>query len=461
MKTLYLLMVFTLSFIMSFGQDNKLMKDFDSTIKRHYEIDTTSKGKLLSPVSFRKLSQRSYSRVSSNATIQNQPGSYASLKLTNDNTVADLQTSFFISDYTSITIGFNAVVSENIADLYSGKDGLNTDWGVKFGLNKRIQSSIFYTKEQEGKLRAKRKALLYELLNKYQFLLNEDYGKLKSKKEELDLQREKRAGSAKEFATLADTYAELAYKLETLDSFYKSNQVDQGKIEAFINNKISTLELEQASVNGYSSWVFNLNGFYNRKGFTQFFPSVLPVNSRFTDTAANNYGINAGISYFRTGVKLYHNFNVSLGFENKSNFELSENQKYNRTYTTQTQIPNTPAGLSQYYSKSKKAFDSSSLTFKTFASIDLKLQYTLLFGKLKAFGFNTFVNCSNSKFYSVSNKIDIGFGPVISLVDKSDTSSKLNFSLFGSLQNLFDNSLTTKEKFVVSFNVNVPFTILK
>ncbi len=458
MKKLHLLTGFVLFLLSASGQTSTLMTIFDSTIKKA-DADFLSGKKLVSPQGFQKLSQRLYSRVPSNAPAQSQPGSYASLKLTDNSTVADLQTSFFVSNYSTVTVGFNAVVSENIADLYSGKDGLNADWGIKLGWNKKIGGSIFYSKEQERQLNTKRKMLLYELPGKYQHLLNETYKDIKTGKENIESRFRNEPGVLQErtaYARVMNEYRELTEKLKTLDSFYTTNESDPKKVEAFINDKIAALELEEAAVNGFSSWVFNLNAFYNRKGFKQFFPSALPVNSRFADTAANNYGFNIGISYFRN-IGVYQNFNASLGLENKSNFELAENQKYNRTYTTQMQVPNTPAGVSQYSSTSKKAFDSASIVFKTFTSIDLKLQYTLLFGKAKAFGFNTFANYSNSKYYSVPNKMDIGFGPVISLTDKDKTSSKLNFSLFGSLRNLFDSNLTTKEKFVVSFNVSVPF----
>jgi hypothetical protein len=431
----------------------------DQRIKR-LNGESGKKARFLSQNAYDKVAQQHFSRISSNPTLLNQPGSFASLKLSEENTIADLQATLPIRKFQTVTLGFNAVVDKNVADLYTGSDGINPDWGVRAGYSKQIKSKIYYFDKNLEELKDLRKDLQTELLFKYWNQLAKDYNTLKNQKNLFKNKKPDHTKDRKYHDLQIEEFREITTDIAFLDSLSEKGVVNDKKIKDFIDEKIAALEVEKAKINGYASYLFVANTFYNRKGFTQFFPSALPISSRFVDTAYNNWGVNFGVSYFRF-TSFYLNASISLGYSNKSNLELEENQKYNRSYTTQVGINGTPSGTNQYYETTKKAFDSTVIGFDTFGSVDGNAQATMLFGKTKSYGFNVFLNYSNASIYTIPNKLNIGIGPVVSIANSENSASKLNLSLFGSLRNVFDKSTNTMQKFVVSFNVQVPFTFMK
>jgi len=441
---------------------------FREVLKKKVDELNGDKGAFLSATAYKRLANQYFSRVSSNPSLLTQPSSFASVKFSENNTIADLQSTFPVGGYNSITFGFNGTVSKNVADLYSGKDGINANWGARAGFNRQFWSTIYYYKDNKDKLNELREDLAAELRNKYVPILKQNYSDLKTKHDAKRKDMRDNAEKSEDYKKLKEEFEQLSKDFKAIDSFYKKKKtrngeeitLDEDKIEEFIDERIADLETKEAVINGYASLIWNANLVYNRKGYTQYFATAPSFSDRMKDTAYNNWGINLGLSYFRF-TSWYLNIGGSVGYYRKSNYELDENQKFNRSYTTDVIMDGAPAGTTQYYTSTKKAFDNAALALKKFGSIDVNFQATALFGKLKAFGFNTFLNYSNSSYYSLPNKLDIGFGPVLSLVDAEKTTSKINFSLFGSFRNVFDDNTTANDKFVVSFNVQVPFTFMK
>lgn len=238
-----------------------------------------------------------------------------------------------------------------------------------------------------------------------------------------------------------------------------NNQIAEA-LYSYLEDSLVAYEERTARWIGYNVWLLNAGILYNSKEFTQFNPSVPLYSNRFMDTAYHNYGLSIGVAWYRSIPKMGHNFSLDFTWKNQANFELPENKKYNKTYVTDSLISTSIPSVQQQSTASKKAFDSSYVSFKTFNSFNVDLQYTLLLGENKNFGLNAAVNWSNSKFYSVSNRVDILFGPMLSLANTEKDGSKLNFGLMAGFKNIFDNNLSTKDKFNISFNVNIPFKVI-
>jgi hypothetical protein len=230
-------------------------------------------------------------------------------------------------------------------------------------------------------------------------------------------------------------------------------------LEDYVEDSVVAFETRSAEWTGYNIWLLNLGGYYNRKNFTQFFPSPETYSDRFRDTAYGNAGVNAGVSWYHSGHKTTQNFSVDFSLQKRSNFELPENKKYNLSFLMDSAYSTGVPNVTQSRTETKKAFDSTLLPFKTFSSFDINLQYTCFFGKNKVAGLNLANRLSFSRGYD-NPQADLLAGPVFSVPDLNKEGSKLNFAIMFGYRDLANSKLTAKEKRTVSFFVTVPFSII-
>lgn len=431
-----------------------------------------SEKEMVMPRTFNKLTSNVLTKVAPNIAGDIKHGTGANIKFSDDKTSAEIQSTFRLSTKLLLNFGFNGAITNNVSEIYSGKTGLGTDWGTKLGLSRTLFRGLIYSSKnyecQEFHLQ--RTQYLISLYNALRNHLDTNRTLLENsiKAAIVNVDIQKSAGNFSDYSITANasTMNSLAINIVELKlrkAMFGKDSTDldlQKSLYDYIEDSVVAYEERSSKWIGYNVLLLNIGSFFNNKGFTQFNPSTPSYKKRFYDTSYSNYGISIGASLFHAGLKTQQNFNLDLVYRNQSNFELPENKKFNKTYTTDSAISTSNPTVQQFSTSSKKAFDSTYVSFKTFTSFNVNFQYTILLGENKVFGLNVAGNYSNSKFYSVPNRFDILFGPVISLPNTDKDASKLNFGLMAGFKNIFDNLITTKDKFTISFNVNIPFKII-
>ncbi len=469
---LVLLCVFTGNLLMAQGPPNQwLIDSLGSQVVNLATAVSCNEQKMVLPKTFNKLTSGVLTKVAPNIAGDIKQGTGANIKFSDDKTSAEIQSTFRLSNAWLLNFGFNGAITNNITEIYSGKNGLGTDWGGKLGISWAFKRGLFYkSRSLCEEFHLKRTNYLMSLYNQALPLLDTNRTALSKAITDNsgNIKPLTLTNSFTSSSIAQDTVARnnLVRDIETLNkrkSLFKTASTNADIAEALYNyleDSLVAYEERAARWTGYNVWLLNAGILYNSKEFTQFNPSVPLYSNRFMDTAYHNYGLSIGVAWYRSTPKTGHNFSLDLTWKNQANFELPENKKYNKTYVTDSLISTSIPSVQQQSTASKKAFDSSYVSFKTFHSFNVDLQYTLLLGENKNFGLNAAVNWSNSKFYSVSNRVDILFGPMLSLANTEKDGSKLNFGLMAGFKNIFDNNLSTKDKFNIAFNVNIPFKVI-
>lgn len=474
MKHFYTLLLLLAASGTLFAQKNRSLEE--STSKLMTNVNCAEQNKVLAG-SFNKITAGFMTTLAQNVTGQLSQGTGANLKISDDKLSAEIQSSFLLGEKLLLNAGFNGAITDNISDLYSGKGGVATDWGVKLGLSIPIKRTLFYASEGECyRFYADRSAFLLkksEELKPYiqeyrlQFLDDKTVANID---DTIRLVNKKLLQYSKADSFNKDSVTKYSDSLKALvntrDMLYELYDPIRGKrprknyIYETLKDSIVDYEVKNAKWTGYQIVLFNIGSFYNRKGFVQYNPSAVNYSDRFEDIAYDNLGGSLGLSWYRQTEKFHQNAGLDFVVKKQANFELPENKKYNTTFTSDSAISSNNPGTSIYNSSSKKAFDSTKLAFATYTFFDINFQYTVLFGKTKTFGLNATGSWSNSKYYSVPNRVDFFFGPVVSVPNQDKDGSKLNFGLMLGYRNVFDRDLEMSDKFNVRFNVSVPFKVI-
>jgi hypothetical protein len=434
--------------------------------------------KMVLPKTFNNLTGAALTKLAPNVAGQLKQGTGATLSFGQDKTTAEIQASFVFKTTQLLNIGFNGSISGNASDIYTGKDGLATDWGAKASYSIPLRRALIYKSINTcDQLHLERDQYIDSLYTS--ILPHLDTNRSSLRQEIASLRKEITALRAKErddktLKELTTKKESLKKKLEQLEQrenifgpgLYKgkkdvllSDKTLRDLLEDYVEDSVVAFETRSAKWTGYNIWQLNLGGYYNRRNFTQFFPSAETYSDRFHDTAYGNTGINAGVSWYHSGPKTTQNFSVDLSLQKRSNFELPENKKYNLSFLMDSSYSTGVPNVTQSRTETKKAFDSTLLPFKTFTSFDINLQYTCFFGKNKVVGLNLANRLSFSGNYD-NPQADLLAGPVFSVPDLNKEGSKLNFAIMFGYRDLANSKLTAREKRTVSFFVTVPFNVI-
>ncbi|WP_291911556.1 hypothetical protein [Chitinophaga sp. CB10] len=447
-----------------------LQKTLDSLLR----TTDCSKEFMVSDKAFNTITAGFLTAVAPGPNGQLKNGTSANLKLSDDKLSADLQAAFLIGNKTILNFGFNGDVTNNISTVYYGKNGFGSAWGVKLGVSYRFSQTLLYESRQECyNFQVSKADFLkkqYDNLSKYTALnyANMTRDSLKALLVQY-VDAYKRSSFANPYDSgrvkvIGDTIKIIRDQLDMLWELYDlskdGNQLKKNYIFELMEDSLTDYEVKNSNWKGYSIWLFNLNSFLNQKPFTSYNPSPITYADRFNDFSFTNWGGTLGFSFFGYNARFSQNANIDFGIQRQGNYELPENKKFKNDFITDSVLV-TGSGNTSYVSNKQTAFDSSRLPFKDYMVVSLSGQYTILFGKNKNFGGNITGYWAYSNSYEVKNRVELFVGPVISLPNKENDGSAINFALLAGYKNIADKTLTAKEKFSVQFNVSVPFKIIQ
>jgi hypothetical protein len=460
-----------LFFTINTNGQTQLKKSFDSLfIKLENETDCKNQLKV-SPQAFNKITNSFLTKVAPNVVSGIKQSTAASLNISSDKTTAELQATAQMNSLL-FNIGFNGTINNNISEIYAGKNGIGNDWGLKASVSVKLSSKLFYKSIDECYEFQLKKidylAQLYKMQSAFldtnrhvlQNQISSNFNQLASLNASNPLSQS--SISVNNLKTnLQQIINTLNSRVALLGTDTDIHDIIETMAELIRDSSVA-FETRTAKWQGYNISLLNLGIYYNNKSFTQFNPNIPEYKNRFLDTSYNNFGINIGLSRFHMGQKIQWNANFDLIYKNSSNFELSKNKKYLKTFTQDSIVQNANSSpfVQQYSTVTKKAFDSNYVSFNTFNSFDINAQISSFFFKEKSIGLNIAALYSITPELSAKNRLDLAIGPLFSLPNSEKDASRLNFSLLFGYRDMLNSSLTSKEKFFISFNVSVPFKII-
>lgn len=279
---------------------------------------------------FNKLVRNAFTKIAPNVAGEITQGSGANIKLSDENTTAEIQSTFILSDRWLLNFGFNGTVKNNVASIFSGKEGLESDWGTKLNFSWAWKRGLFYKGVSTCEsFHLNRKLYLLQLYNRLNTASYLDTARRSLRNQIRDSSRiHLFSNSIVNAPTVhADGYEQLLNNYQTRSALFKYKRDSAALVQSMhemVEDSVVSYETRTAQWTGYNILLFNAGIFFNQKSYTQFNPSPWYYRDRFHDTAYGNFGLTAGLSWYRVGALTQQNANASLVFQNQSNFDLPE-----------------------------------------------------------------------------------------------------------------------------------------
>lgn len=425
------------------------------------------KQKVVMPETFSLLSQDIFSRLAPDITGDDKQGSGISATFNDKDAKVNAQIAVKAGNKSFLLIGANTSVA-GATEFFSGKKGIRPGWGVKLGFSSRIANGLFYEDDECPLFHLQRSMFLDSIYTAYKktdvFHLTYIDSIYNAYKNQFEAMRKNGTWKDHEaYTSIRDSVKKWSKIKADAASLYGDNDTGPSRIrhmENFLQEKTIAFEKNNAKWTGY--WLLYASGnvYYNSKSYSTYSDVPAIVSKRFDKISFNNAGISASINYLRQTRRWYQAITLSFGLNNRTTFDLPENQKYFNTYQTETTIPDGDTSAILYTRDEQKAYNKDSLVYDEFWVFSIDGQYTALFGKRKNAGVNVAINYGYSNVYTPDARIDIQMGPMFVIPGKDDEISKANFGFYAAYRNCLATGLA-RDKFGIGLFLRVPVSLLK